>query len=177
MGGSLRNYTGAIAGVKLVAKVKEKLSQSGFETGFRENKSGKTQCIFWKNRVLFFDVKPKIINKNIDVILVADPDEGTPEKKLIENETLYIACGELKGGIDPAGADEHWKTANSSLGRIRTAFQYKKNKPALFFIGAAIEKSMAKEIFNQIKNGQLTYAANLNKEEQFDDLVEWLISL
>ena len=31
--------------------------------------------------------------------------------------------GELKGGIDPAGADEHWKTGNSALVRIRKAFE------------------------------------------------------
>ncbi len=26
-----------------------------------------------------------------------------------------LMLGELKGGIDPAGADEHWKTANTVL--------------------------------------------------------------
>jgi len=30
--------------------------------------------------------------------------------------------GELKGGIDPAGADEHWKTANKALDKMRKPF-------------------------------------------------------
>jgi hypothetical protein len=40
-------------------------------------------------------------------------------------------------GIDPAGADEHWKTANFALERIRKSFA-KKKKPQTFFIGASI---------------------------------------
>lgn len=97
------------------------------------------------------------------------------EESLLADKNNYIACGELKGGIDPAGADEHWKTANSALGRIRAAFG--RNVPTLFFIGAAIESSMAKEIFGQLRSGKLTHAANLNEEKQVDDLVGWLSSL
>jgi type II restriction enzyme len=39
----------------------------------------------------------------------------------------------LKGGIDPAGADEHWKTAGSALLRIKRAFQAEGLAPATFF--------------------------------------------
>ncbi|HAJ78349.1 MAG TPA: hypothetical protein DCO75_01135, partial [Fibrobacteres bacterium] len=33
---------------------------------------------------------------------------------------------ELKGGIDPAGADEHWKTAKTAIDRIVSAFKKRK---------------------------------------------------
>jgi len=102
-------------------------------------------------------------------------DVSTPEGELLADKSKYLACGELKGGIDPAGADEHWKTANSALSRIRSAFG--RNAPALFFVGAAIEASMAKEIFKQLKSGKLSHAANLHEDEQVNDLVDWLLSL
>ena len=40
---------------------------------------------------------------------------SSPETLHVENPKHYLACGELKGGIDPAGADEHWKTAGKAL--------------------------------------------------------------
>ncbi len=89
----------------------------------------------------------------------------------------YIALGELKGGIDPAGADEHWKTANSALGRIKAGFRKKKLKPRTFFVGAAIEKAMAQEIFKQLRNGVLSNAANLTSDEQLVSICKWLLQL
>ena len=73
--------------------------------------------------------------------------------------------------------DEHWKTANSALQRIRTAFKKKSLTPYTFFIGAAIEKSMAKEIFHQLKNQSMTNAANLTNEDQLISICKWLIQL
>lgn len=175
LGGSMRNLTGASATTKLAEKIIERLSGNQKKIQVLKSKSGKIQRVIWNGRVLLFDVKPHIINKNIDVILINSGDTTAPEEKLLADKNKYIACGELKGGIDPAGADEHWKTANSALGRIRTAFG--RSVPFLFFVGAAIEASMAKEIFKQLKTGQLTYAANLNEEEQVNDLVDWLLSL
>ncbi|MFM6407785.1 MAG: AvaI/BsoBI family type II restriction endonuclease, partial [Microcystis sp.] len=64
---------------------------------------------------------------------------------------LYIALGELKGGIDPAGADEHWKTARTALQRIDDAFRKISKHPYTFFIGAAIETKMAREIYRQLE--------------------------
>ena len=49
--------------------------------------------------------------------------------------------------------------------------------PYTFFIGAAIEKSMAKEIFHQLENRTLTNAANLTNEEQLISICKWLIQL
>lgn len=85
-----------------------------------------------------------------------------------------MACGELKGGIDPAGADEHWKTAKTALERI---YNNKNLSVKLCFIGAAIEKSMATEIFELLNSGWLSTAANFNYDNQTQELIEWLISL
>lgn len=175
LGGSMRNYTGASAGTKLTEKIIERLSGREKKIQVQKSKSGKVQRVAWSGRTLLFDVKPALIGKNIDVILISRSDVSTTEEKLLSEKSNYLACGELKGGIDPAGADEHWKTANSALGRIRSAFG--KRAPAVFFIGAAIEASMAKEIYQQLKDGKLTHAANLNEESQLNDLVDWLVSL
>jgi len=175
LGGSMRNLTGASAGTKLTQKIIKRLTGKKKKVHVLRSKSGKVQRVIWGNRTLLLDVKPQLIGKNIDVILLNRGDMNAPEEELLADKGRYIACGELKGGIDPAGADEHWKTANSALGRIRTAFGRK--APALFFIGAAIEASMAKEIFKQLKSGRLSYVANLNKGKQVDDLVDWLLSL
>ena len=43
-------------------------------------------------------------------------------KDIYKCAASYMALGELKGGIDPAGADEHWKTARTALSRIHEAF-------------------------------------------------------
>lgn len=174
LGGSMRNVTGASAGTKLTEKIIERLSGNKKKIELLKSKTGKIQKVVWDGRTMLFDVKPHLIGKNIDVILL-DSYGISSEEKLLASKNKYLACGELKGGIDPAGADEHWKTANSALGRIRTAFGRK--APALFFVGAAIEASMAKEIFTQLKQGKLAHAANLTVEEQVDDLVDWLVSL
>ena len=89
----------------------------------------------------------------------------------------YIALGELKGGIDPAGADEHWKTANSALERIRKAFLKENCSPKTFFIGAAIEKAMAQEIYQQLEKQTLTNSANLTNENQVVSLCNWLLNI
>ena len=95
----------------------------------------------------------------------------------IKNPSLYIALGELKGGIDPAGADEHWKTARTSLIRIQKAFSKKGFSPYIFFVGAAIENSMAEEIWHQLENGTLNNAANLTDVNQVASLCGWLCGL
>ena len=176
LGGRMRNVTGALAGTKLSTVILNKLGNSDVQ--ILRKKSGKVQRIIWGNRILLFDVKPAIVNKNIDVILINSTQGNLSEKELLKQFDCYLACGELKGGIDPAGADEHWKTANSALGRIRDVFTHENiTSPKLFFIGAAIEASMAGEIFQQLADGRLNYAANLNNSNQLGDLVEWLISL
>lgn len=89
----------------------------------------------------------------------------------------YVALGELKGGIDPAGADEHWKTARTALERIRNAFVDTGYSPQIFFVGAAVAKKMADEIWNQLNDGILSNAANLNEEKQITSVSSWLCTL
>lgn len=85
--------------------------------------------------------------------------------------------GELKGGIDPAGADEHWKTANSALNRIRDAFSSNDLTIKTSFIAAAIEKKMASEIFEQLQRGILSNSANLTIHSQLVNFCNWLLTL
>ena len=96
---------------------------------------------------------------------------------IFANPSSYIALGELKGGIDPAGADEHWKTARAALDRINTAFTAKAHKPHTFFIGAAIETRMASEIWKSLEAGTLENAANLTDENQIASITRWLCTL
>ena len=128
-----------------------------------------------RTRTLVYDRKPRLVNKNVDLCLLncssdtVDSAFGTP--------SLYIALGELKGGIDPAGADEHWKTASTALSRIRDAFSGEQLIPLTFFVGAAIEADMAGEIWAQLEDGTLTNAANLTKPDQLASLCAWLSGL
>lgn len=174
LGGQMRNFTGATAQAKLASALLNALGGSTELEIRRAPATEKIQRISWRGRRLLFDVKPKLIEKSVDVILLAGR-EGASEIMLLEEPGSYLACGELKGGIDPAGADEHWKTANSALNRIRKVFG--RNCPPLFFIGAAIEASMAKEIFRELQKEKLAHAANLTVDAQVQDLASWLVSL
>ncbi|GJQ24253.1 MAG: hypothetical protein HBSAPP01_20430 [Candidatus Brocadia sapporoensis] len=90
---------------------------------------------------------------------------------------MYIARREFKSGIDPAGADEHWKTDRTHLNRIQDSFKKMVLKPNLFFIGAAIEAKMAVEIWNLLKKGILSNTANLTDDNQIASVSRWLCNL
>ncbi|OPX25187.1 MAG: restriction endonuclease, partial [Candidatus Cloacimonas sp. 4484_140] len=137
--------------------------------------------ISWINsngvRTLIFNRNIPLVKKNVDLsLLKCEPEEVKYSKDsahlVPEN---YLAFGELKGGIDPAGADEHWKTANSALNRVREAFANKFLTPITFFVGAAIGNSMSEEIYSQLKSGILTNAANLTNDDQVASLCNWII--
>lgn len=132
-----------------------------------------------KSRLLLMNITVPFVKKNVDVSILEGDIEEVKKKKdsVIYNIDKYIAFGELKGGIDPAGADEHWKTANSALERIRKGFIKTKIKPKTFFIGAAIENSMAKEIFKQLKKGIINNAANLTNDNQLFSVCKWIVDL
>lgn len=49
--------------------------------------------------------------------------------------------------------------------------------PHLFFVGNAIEASMAGKIWNQLVSGELSNAANLTDDRQAVSLVSWLCNL
>ena len=178
LGGSMRNITGALAGKQFSDAVIGAIMQRNMSSTIVRSPSNpdKVQSITWPSRLLLFDKKPNFIGNNIDVILLATTGLEQTLREQLEEKQNYLACGELKGGIDPAGADEHWKTANSALGRIHQCFTTS-DRPALFFVGAAIEAAMAEEIFKQLTNRRLTYAANFTVPQQVADLASWLVEL
>jgi Restriction endonuclease BsobI len=108
-------------------------------------------------------------------LLTCSASEYSPS--ILATATAYIALGELKGGIDPAGADEHWKTARTALERIRSSFAMQDKHPYLFFIGAAIERKMSLEIWQMLEDRSLANAANLTAPEQSSSLCAWLTQL
>lgn len=173
LGGAMRNITGALAQGKFT-KALVGVLRSRKVAVKHEQRGDKITYIAWGERLILFDRKPRLVGKNIDVILLKRTDQRSA-RELLEDRSRYLACGELKGGIDPAGADEHWKTARSALGRIRERFP--RDCPKLFFAGAAIVPSMAQEIFQQLQSGELTRAANLTVDGQVQELVAWLVSL
>ncbi len=128
------------------------------------------------NRTLIYNLTVPIVKKNVYLCLFdAKREEFIPGKNKRSCHHLpsnHIALGELKGGIDPAGVDEHWKTANSALERIRKNFSSNNLQPKTFFIGAAIEKAMAQEIFTQLETSHLSNAANLTDDKQLISLCE-----
>ena len=136
---------------------------------------------YGNERTLIYNLTVPTVEKNVDFCLFdCSPDKiifGRNRDSAHHKPEKYLALGELKGGIDPAGADEHWKTANSALDRIRTAFLDKNCRPRTFFIGAAIETAMAKEIYQQLEDRTLSNGANLTNEDQVVSLCDWLIKI
>lgn len=129
-----------------------------------------------KSRTLIYNLTPPLVKNNVNLCLFnLDPQELRATK--YNSARSYIALGELKGGIDPAGADEHWKTARTALERIRQAFSNLGHSPSTFFIGAAIEKKMANGIWSQLESNLLSNAANLNDESQLASISRWLCML
>jgi hypothetical protein len=178
LGGEMRNWIGANAQRQFSSALKGFLPVGRvLETS--DTKSGKLRRLDWDARRIYFDAKPRFIGNNVDVILVdTSLADASGNVNLLEEPRAYLAAGELKGGIDPAGADEHWKTARSALERIRARFnELGIVVPRLFFVGAAIEERMSNEIFGYLRNGTLNHAANLTKQEQVEDLAQWLVNL
>lgn len=140
------------------------------------------KALFWTNntgtRVLGFNMTNSIVKKNIDICLYDTNMVGYNTGKIAKTHPeKAILLGELKGGIDPAGADEHWKTANTALDRIRTSYASKGYAIKTSFVGAAIEKAMAQEIFHQLSNGTITNGANLTNSDQLVEYCNWLLDL
>ncbi|MGA2297455.1 MAG: AvaI/BsoBI family type II restriction endonuclease [FCB group bacterium] len=194
LGGMMRNLGGVIGERKLIRCLISTLKVMGHRYYWfdginwieqSDNDSDielRLKGISWrisKHRTLLLNLKVPIVNKNVDLCLFnCDYSElNRLETSFHREPSKYIALGELKGGIDPAGADEHWKTANSALDRIRKAFATISLKPMTFFVGAVIERSMAEEIYNQLLKGTLSNAANLTNTNQIVSICKWLIKL
>lgn len=199
LGGSMRNAGGAIAQRKLIRTLISNLQIAGKDFSWLnssnkkwfsavesdENTEFHLRGLSWKNeemyRTLFLNLTVPIVENNIDLCLINCSSQeiiATKQfKEFYQNPNIYLAFGELKGGIDPAGADEHWKTARTALDRIRTSFSKLKLQPDLFFIGAAIEKKMSDEIWAMLENNSLANAANLTNEIQLNSVARWLCNI
>ena len=193
LGGSMRNVGGAIAQRKLTRAIIATLSIAGISFQWLSAKSNTwiqgtgndpdieldVKGLSWsnngQNRTVRYNLTVPFLRKNVDLCLFQCNCQEL--SVCYTNPALYIALGELKGGIDPAGADEHWKTARTSLSRIRDAFNGHELSPHLFFVGAAIENSMAEEIWNQLEDNTLSNAANLTDANQVASLCRWLCNL
>ncbi|HZO86978.1 MAG TPA: AvaI/BsoBI family type II restriction endonuclease [Chthonomonadaceae bacterium] len=139
LGGSMRNVGGAIAQQKLTRAILASLALAGiaYEWLHAPSTTWIAMCkddadierhlrgIYWRQggqpRTILYNFTVPLIKNNIDLsMLQCTPNELTAGGS--KRPELYLALGELKGGIDPAGADEHWKTARTALSRIRSAF-------------------------------------------------------
>jgi len=193
LGGSMRNIGGVMGERKLTRATLANLALAGIPYQWLHSDSkewiiGKEEdadielyltALCWsfkgRDRTMIYNRTVPFIGKNIDLCLL---DCNSQElKTAFTTPARYVALGELKGGIDPAGADEHWKTARTSLTRIRKAFTDNGLFPYIFFVGAAIENSMAEEIWHQLEDGTLSNAANLTNADQVASLCGWLCSL
>lgn len=186
----MRNIGGILAQRKLVRAIVSTLKIAGTKYYWQDGKSKNwfesnddagielsLRGLYWKNhknnRILIFNLTVPLVKNSVDLCLF----DSNPNDLDIKNAKSYIALGELKGGIDPAGADEHWKTARTALERIRKSFLKAQLSPRTFFVGAAIEKKMADEIWNELQNNELSNAANLNEDHQAASLSHWLCNL
>jgi hypothetical protein len=191
LGGSMRNVGGFMAQRKLTRSIISCLRVAGkpylwlhsstqIWAGAPEDDADvelSVRGLSWTNdkspRTLIYNLSVPFTGTNIDLCLLNGHHQN--HTKLYKDAQKYIALGELKGGIDPAGADEHWKTARTALDRIHQGF--KKYNPATFFIGAAIETKMAREIWTLLEDGTITNAANLTDDDQIAAISRWLCGL
>jgi len=194
LGGRMRNVVGALAQQKLVRCFISTLSVLGLPFRWYDDRiwqegdsstsiENDVKAIHWNNsngsRILAFNLTISTVRNNVDICLF-NADEDAFADKLIAKDcsASAIMFGELKGGVDPAGADEHWKTGNTALERIRKAFGKVGRKDIkTAFIATAIEEKMGREIYNQLQKDTLSYAANLSVDEQLVSLCEWIIKL
>ncbi|UJS20662.1 MAG: type II restriction endonuclease [Candidatus Brocadia sp.] len=199
LGGSMRNIGGILAQRKLTRSIISALKVAGKSYEWLHSETNAwvpmtesnaeieifVKGISWKSdsqsRTALFNLFVPIVGNNVDLCLFNRESKDFSNKKIARDILIsppsYIALGELKGGIDPAGADEHWKTARTHLNRIQDSFKKMGHKPNLFFIGAAIEAKMAVEIWNLLKKGILSNAANLTDDNQIASVSRWLCNL
>lgn len=193
LGGSMRNVGGALAQRKLTRALLSTLTLNNVAYRWMHGANGTwakmsaddadieiyVRGLSWalkgKARTLMYNVNVPLVKNNIDLILL----ECTPEQFSAAHlePKRYLMLGELKGGIDPAGADEHWKTGKSALERIRTAFSAKGLTPKLFFVAAAIANKMAGEIWSDLQRGVLSNAGNLTDQDQVASICAWIVEL
>jgi hypothetical protein len=200
LGGIMRNAGGSLAQSKFTRSLLATLRVAGIAYDWLNSSNNQwreaeemtpnleilVRGVSWLNnsqpRTIIYNVNvPLVNNNNIDLCLLKCDSTQLANQKIkkqtLQSPDLYIALGELKGGIDPAGADEHWKTARTALQRIDDAFRKISKHPYTFFIGAAIEPKMAREIYQQLETKKLTNAGNLTNDNQLVSIIRWLCHL
>lgn len=198
VGGTMRNKIGALGQEKLIRAIFSSMEVRGINCkwlpnvtnarNWQQKNSGdagiesQVKALHWNNahgaRILAFNMTIPTVRKNVDICLYSGTTTEYDHGRIVRLPERAVMLGELKGGIDPAGADEHWKTANTALERIRTAFAaagYPNIKTS--FVGAAIATAMASEIYEQLCDGVLSNAANLTDNNQLIEYCNWLIEL
>ncbi len=194
LGGSMRNVGGFLAQKKFTRAILACLKLAGKKCQWLHANTNKwsdlpddeadlelsLHGLSWTSssgpRTLLYNLTVPLVKNNVDLCLFnCEPKSLT--KATFSKADAYVALGELKGGIDPAGADEHWKTARTALGRIHEAFSTHNAKPQTFFVGAAIEIKMATEIWSLLESGIIANAANLTDEWQISSISSWLCKL
>lgn len=194
LGGLMRNVGGAMAQRKLTRALISVLaiadtpyqwlntvsntwiSATGNEADIELSLRGLSWQQGRRKRTLIYNLTVLFLKNNVDLCLFDCRAENL-STATYQSPVAYVALGELKGGIDPAGADEHWKTARTALARIQSGFTTRGLSPHTFFIGAAIENRMADEIWHQLEEGSLENAANLTDEKQIGSIARWLCHL
>jgi Restriction endonuclease BsobI len=194
LGGAMRNVGGVLAQRKLTRAIISTLKLAGLSYQWLHSSNNAwaqmpendadielyVRGLSWqsgsKSRTLIYNLTVPMVRNNVDLCLFdCGLQQATPATYKLPEK--YIALGELKGGIDPAGADEHWKTARTALTRIQSSFTALNLSPQLFFVGAAIEKKMSDEIWKLLEVNQLGNAANLTDEIQVASVARWLCNL
>lgn len=195
LGGSMRNVIGALAVKKLIRRFLSVLKTWDTEFHILKKSASKwcsapendygiendVEALAWTNehgpRVFALNRTIPPVSKNIDLCLFNCAYGKYLNPNTVRDMSVPIMLGELKGGIDPAGADEHWKTARTALERIRETYAEREDPILTAFIGAAIETSMAEEICTMLNEGKLNFAANLTKDIQLTSFCEWTLAL
>ena len=194
LGGRMRNCIGKLARGKMIRQViaqlkilnvpfryfidkgREWMSESAYHPDIAE----KVKAIAWQNeghaRTFLNNVNGEGLSKNVDIVLLEKELSvitSSELKSALSESKDIIMMGELKGGIDPAGGDEHWKTARGALERIHKAYK----RVDVLFICASIEKAMAREIYSMYQMGDLNCVANLTDANQLASACEWIVKL
>jgi hypothetical protein len=87
-----------------------------------------------------------------------------PDLSAFSTSDVLTWAGELKGGADPAGSDEHWKTATRAFDRILDAVEKTgRPKPKLSFVATILVDRVAREAAMWIQQGKLTSVYNLTQ--------------
>ncbi len=114
-------------------------------------------------RIALRNTNDLLLNRQIEWIdREGKPNKIAPDLSAFLPDNTLTWSGELKGGADPAGSDEHWKTATRAFDRILDATEKTgRPKPKLSFIATILVDRVAREAALWIQDGKLTSVYNL----------------